>query len=231
MRILGLIPARCGSKRIPKKNMADLGGKPLINWTIDAAIESNIFCDILVSTDCLEIQEAAVSQGVKSPWLRPKTLASDDTKSIEVVLYELNKYEIENAKIDALMLLQPTSPFRKSSTIIKAKEIFEANNYGAVVSVRKNKNNHFADFRISNNMLELIHFEQNIEIRSQNYTNTYSLNGSIYLSSPNSLREQNTLIPRELNPLIIEDDFENMDIDDFADLELANYYVNVTRSK
>ena len=100
MRILALVPARGGSKRLPRKNIRILAGKPLINWTIEVAKGIPEICEILVSTDDPEIASIAKSAGATVPWLRPKILATDESTSAEVALHALDWYETDNEKID-----------------------------------------------------------------------------------------------------------------------------------
>ena len=94
-RLLAIVPARGGSKRLPRKNLLPMGGKPLIAWTLDAAVQSGCFVDVLVSTDDAEIAEAALSHGALVPWLRPAEFATDTARSIDVVLHALDWYERE----------------------------------------------------------------------------------------------------------------------------------------
>ncbi len=117
-KILGIITARGGSRGIPKKNIKELGGKPLIAWTIEAARGSKLLDRIIVSTDSEEIASVARSAGAEVPFLRPKELATDTAKSIPVVQHALKWIkENEGKEFDAVMILQPTSPFRTSADI------------------------------------------------------------------------------------------------------------------
>ena len=118
MNLLAIIPARGGSKRLPRKNIRPLGGKPLIEWSIDICSGNKSICDILVSTDDVEIQEIAKNSGALVPWLRPNHLSTDETSSIEVALHALDWYEDKNGSVDGVILLQPTSPFRNKDTIV-----------------------------------------------------------------------------------------------------------------
>ena len=129
MKILALIPARGGSKRLPKKNILPLGGKPLISWTIDAVQDIPEIVDILVSTDTDEIASVAKAAGALVPWLRPPALSTDTATSMDVCFHALDWYEGEYGAVDGLLLLQPTSPFRKRETIKKGIELFKSH-YG-----------------------------------------------------------------------------------------------------
>ena len=123
MKILALITARGGSKRILRKNIRPLGGKPLIVWSINIAKDIAEIVDILVSTDDPKISEVAKNAGAMVPWLRPPELATDTASPVDVCLHALEWYEKENGKIDGLMLLQPTSPFRSRDTILRGNEL------------------------------------------------------------------------------------------------------------
>ena len=120
LRLLAIVPARGGSKRLPRKNVLLLGGKPLIAWTIDAARDSGCFVDVLVSTDDAEIADRARAHGALVPWLRPPEFATDTARSIDVVLHALDWYERERGAVAGMMLLQPTSPFRTAGKIGRA---------------------------------------------------------------------------------------------------------------
>ncbi|MBI2639299.1 MAG: acylneuraminate cytidylyltransferase family protein [Candidatus Sungbacteria bacterium] len=156
MKILGIIPARGGSKSIPRKNIKDLGGKPLIAWTIDAAKEAGVFdlpADLsakaiataeasakagrlILSTDDFEIAEAGKKYGVEVPFMRPKELAEDKTPTLPVLQHAVNWLrENESYEPDAVMLLQPTAPLRQARHIVEAVELFKKSGADSVVSV------------------------------------------------------------------------------------------------
>lgn len=126
MRILALIPARGGSKRLPGKNVKLLGGLPLIAWTIRSALESQVCVDVVVSTDDPEIKRVSCHYGASVSGLRPIELATDTASSVDVALHALDEYEAGHSPVDGLMLLQPTSPFRPSKTIKEAVGLFES---------------------------------------------------------------------------------------------------------
>ena len=130
MKWLGLIPARGGSKRCPGKNIAELGGKPLLAWTIQAAKDSGIFCHVMVSSDSDAVRSVARMHGAFAAE-RPDRLARDDTSSLAVVDHHARDWP----GIEAIMLLQPTSPFRSAEDIEKAAGMLEAMKADSVVSV------------------------------------------------------------------------------------------------
>jgi N-acylneuraminate cytidylyltransferase/CMP-N,N'-diacetyllegionaminic acid synthase len=136
MRYLGLITARENSRRLPGKNLKPLCGKPLIAYTIDAALASLRLDRVVVSTDGAEIASVARQFGAEVPFLRPKELATDDAGSVAVMIHALSWLERhENAFPDALVLLQPTSPLRTGRHIDEAVALYEAREADCVVAV------------------------------------------------------------------------------------------------
>lgn len=135
MRILALITARGGSKRLSGKNSRMLAGRPLIVWSIDVAKGIPEICDILVSTDAPAIADLARRAGALVPWLRPADLATDTASSVDVCLHAVDWYEASNGKVDGLLLLQPTSPFRSRDTVVRGIDLFRSNNHRSVIGV------------------------------------------------------------------------------------------------
>jgi CMP-N,N'-diacetyllegionaminic acid synthase len=131
VEIIGLIPARGGSKGIPGKNLQLVGGRPLIEWTCRAAVASTTLSRCVVSTDAPEIAEAARASGVEAPFMRPAELARDETPMIEVVAHALDALDAP----DAIVLLQPTSPLRTADHIDAAVRLWEDTQADSVVSV------------------------------------------------------------------------------------------------
>jgi CMP-N,N'-diacetyllegionaminic acid synthase len=122
--IVGLIPARAGSKRVPDKNIRPLAGHPVMAYTIAAALESNVFSDVIVSTDSEQYAEIARYYGAEVPFLRPPELAGDVSPDIEWLEYTLKKLEEDGRKYDCFSILRPTSPFRLPETIQRAWQAF-----------------------------------------------------------------------------------------------------------
>jgi CMP-N,N'-diacetyllegionaminic acid synthase len=131
MRLLGVIPARGGSKGVPRKNLAPLGGRPLIAYTCDAARGSTRLGRTIVSTDDEEIANVARASGAEVPFLRPAELSGDDVPILEVLLHALETVD----EADAVVLLQPTSPLRTARHVDEAVDLFAASGADSVVSV------------------------------------------------------------------------------------------------
>lgn len=133
--VIGLIPARGGSRRIPGKNLADICGRPLIAYTIDASRRAKRLTRTIVSTDDQEIAEVSRKLGAEVPFLRPSRLATDKAKSIDVIRHAARWLEKHGPKLRAMVLLQPTSPLRAAAHIDNAVRLFFASGCDSVVSV------------------------------------------------------------------------------------------------
>lgn len=223
MRILALIPARGGSKRLPGKNIRLLGGKPLIVWSIDVVVGIPEICDILVSTDDPAIAAVCKDAGALVPWLRPAELATDTASSVDVALHALDWYEAKKGAVDGLLLLQPTSPFRTADTIQRAIDIFEKDRgQYPVVSVSPASCHPSWCFRSKGEGMEPFLGWASIERRSQELEPAWTLNGSIYLISPARLLLERTFLPPDTRPLVISSLRESIDIDLPSDFDLCD---------
>jgi len=227
MRILALITARGGSKRIPGKNIRLLGGKPLIAWSI--AIAKNIpgICEILVSTDDKEITEVSKNLGALVPWLRPLELATDTASSVDVCIHALDWYEKEKGKVDGLMLLQPTSPFRSRESVFQGIDLFRKHKHRPVVGVSKAKSHPMWCFEIEKGIMHPFIKGEGLHTRSQDLPSAYIANGAFYLISPEELRKERLFYTENVVPLIITAPEEGLDIDTEWDWKLAEAIFNL----
>lgn len=183
-KILGLIPARGGSKQIPRKNVKPLGGKPLIYWTIAAARKSAHLDRLIVSTDDKEIARSASQQGCEVPFLRPSSLAKDESGSIEVILHALGELEQE---YDYVLLLQPTSPFRPPGVIDRFVEFAINKSADAAVSVCRAPKHPSYLFEIVDNQLSPCMEGATKQVRRQDMPKAYQHDGALYLATPSFL--------------------------------------------
>ncbi|MDF2946848.1 MAG: acylneuraminate cytidylyltransferase [Bacillales bacterium] len=181
-KILGLIPARGGSKGLPGKNIKDLGGKPLIAWTIEEAKKSKFIDRLILSSDDEKIIDTALQYKCDVPFIRPEELAGDETSGIDVVLHAINTVP----DYDYVILLQPTSPFRTVDDIDNAIELLLKNDCDGIVSVCESKKPPFWSYYINDNYLIPIFNKQQIPVRRQDMV-TYDLNGAIYIAKINTL--------------------------------------------
>ena len=186
MKPLVIIPARKGSKRLPGKNTKDFLGKPLISHTIIEA--KKIFSEkiICVSTDCKKTKKISEEFGLNVPFIRPKHLSSDTSSSRSVILHAYEYYKINKKyEADTIILLQPTSPLRKSKHIKEAVSLFNLN-IDLVVSVKKSIKN--------SNILQFEENKSNLLIKANNNQekgNFWQFNGSIYIINIKSLLKYN----------------------------------------
>lgn len=188
MKILGVITARGGSKSIPRKNIKELGGKPLIAWTIEAAKASGVFDRIVLSTDDQEIAEVGKRFGVEVPFMRPPELAQDTTPTLPVLQHAVTWLkEREGYWPDAVLILQPTTPLRKAEHIRGAVELFQksgADSVVGVVEIPSNYSPYWAFVENSEGWSELFiggPIKKRIRRRQDFSRKTYAPNGAIYL--------------------------------------------------
>jgi len=232
MRILAVIPARGGSKRLPGKNIRPLGGKPLIVWSIQSAFEIGAdICDVLVTTDDQDIARIATDAGALVPWLRPSELASDTASSVDVCLHALEWYEEKIQEVDGLLLLQPTSPFRTMRTLSKGIEAFKNNPGCSVVGVSCAKSHPSWCFKISNGSMVPFVNDGALGLRSQDLDPAYVVNGAFYLIGSELLRDGKSLFGGGMIPLVVDDAVESIDIDTeldwiFAESALKSFNAN-----
>ncbi|ADA66515.1 acylneuraminate cytidylyltransferase [Thermotoga petrophila RKU-10] len=225
MKIVGIIPARRGSKGIRNKNIVNLCGKPLIYYTIKEALKSKVIDKLIVSTDSEKIAKLAKSFGAEVPFIRPKELATDDAKGIDVILHAMNWFESRGEIFDAVLVLQPTSPLRSHEDIIKAVEVFLEKKANAVVSVCEVEHhplwaNVLPDDKSMDNFIRK-------EIRNKNRQELpkyYRLNGAIYLARWNYLKNYKDWFHHKCYALIMPQE-RSVDIDSEVDLAVAEYFL------
>lgn len=200
MKILGLIPARGGSKGIPGKNIKPLGGKPLLQHTFEAAKNSNLLNKVILSSDDEAIIEIAKQLDLEVPFKRPAILAEDSSSSLEVVQHALNYYLKQGINFDVVCLLQPTTPFRKAGFIDECVLKFKDGNFDSLVSVRevpKEYNPHWV-FEENQGALKIATGEKEIISRRQDLPKAYHRDGAIYLTKTDVLLNQNSLYGKNI---------------------------------
>ncbi len=181
MKNLAIIPARSGSKGLKDKNIKELNGKPLLSYSIEAAKESNLFNEIMVSTDSPQYAEIAKNFGANVPFLRSESNSSDKASSWDVVLEVLSKYLETSQKYDSVCLLQPTSPLRTAKDIIEAYKLLEVKQADAVTSVCEVDHSPLWTMTLPEN-LSLEEFKKrDSDTPRQFLEKYYRLNGAIYI--------------------------------------------------
>jgi N-acylneuraminate cytidylyltransferase len=241
---LFIIPARGGSKGIPKKNIVDLGGRPLIAYSIDGAKEAltklnqlraqlndkhkALTADrIIVSTDSEEIAHKARLEGIEVPFLRPDYLSADNSGSREVILHAMDFAESQGMDYDCVVLLQPTSPFRTGRHIIEALDMFNPAEVDMVVSVCQASANPYYNCFETDMQTGYLHISKGdgLLTRRQDAPKAWEYNGAVYVINPASIREMPLgAFPRRLAYEMSTED--SLDIDTPLDLTVARALIN-----
>ena len=223
-KVLGVIPARGGSKSIINKNIADLNRKPLIEYTIQHAKKSLLLDNFIVSTDSVIIANIAKKSGALVPFIRPKELSNDKAESIDVVIHALNFMENKKSiKYNYVVLLQPTNPFRSSSMIDKAIKLIQKSKFDSVVSVVDVGPTHPHRMYKMNKKNKIIPFVKNLKnpmMPRQNLPSVYIRSGDIYVTTRECLLNKKSLIGDSSYGLVVRPD-STVNIDEPIDLELA----------
>ncbi len=221
--MLVVIPARGGSKGVPGKNIKELGGKPLIQYTIDAARE--IFDDkkIIISTDSEKIKTSVESLGLKVPFLRPAELATDASGSQEVLLQALSFFESNGIYPETLILLQPTSPFRNATHIKEALELYNSD-LDMVVSVKETKSNPYYLLKEENSQGFLENSKKGNFTRRQDCPEVWELNGAIYIINIKSLKSKPISEFTKVKKYVM-DEQSSVDIDSILDFMWCEFII------
>ncbi len=220
--MLAIIPARGGSKGLPGKNIKSLNGKPLIAYTIEAALKSNLISRIIVSTDDEEIASVSKDFGAEVPFLRPKELASDTAKSLDVFLYTLRLLEHdEGAKIDNVAILQPTSPLRTSVHLDESILLFHEKAADSVISYCEEHHPIFWHKFIDSGGKFLEIFDGDFLKNRQEVPRTYFPNGAIYVFKSQLLFDGKYYNNNSFAYLM--DRTSSLDIDCIEDFEYAEF--------
>ena len=218
-KILCLIPARGGSSGIKNKNLIKFHSKPLIYWSINLAKKIDIFDNIIVSTDSKRIRKIALKIGAEVPFLRPKKISTSNTSMKEVINHCILYFKKKKIIFDAIVLFQPTSPFRKKKTIEKAIKIFFKKKLDTLFSIQKIKHtfNPYYTFELKKNLKNRIKKLNHKPIR-QKEKQFYALDGgAVFIFKSTSII--NNIFGNKIG-FIEVDKFESIDIDDYDDYKL-----------
>ena len=228
--IVGLVTARGGSKSIPGKNVKPLAGKPLIAWTIEAALQSRGLNRVIVSTDDNEIAEVARGWGAEVPFMRPSELAQDDSPHIDAVEHAIHWLAAHgNSRPDYVMTLQPTSPLRTAVDIDAAIQIAEDTDATAVASVCETSHHPYLAKRILPDRTLVDFVSSDIAyLRRQALPPAYVLNGAIYLNRRESLLHDRTFLAKGTYAYIMPPE-RSLDIDSELDFRFAEFTLGYSR--
>lgn len=220
---LGIIPARGGSKGIPKKNIVLVNNKPLIQYTIDAALASKYLDDIIVSTDDKEIAKVSEQLGIKVPYLRPKFLATDEARTIDTIIHVIEEQKKLEKVYDYVVILQPTQPLRKTRHIDEAIERIIQYNQNELVSVSKVKEHPVLMRTINDKGILKSLLNINSTIRRQDFSDVYKVNGAIYINKVSKLNKDTSLNDNKFS--YVMNVKYDLDIDDPQDLAMMYFIV------
>lgn len=229
---LAIIPARGGSKRIPRKNIKDFLGKPIIAYSIEAALQSGLFDEVMVSTEDQEIAEIAVKYGAKVPFMRSKENADDFAGPGDVVFEVLREYEKTNANFDLCCCIYATSPLIKPDRIKQAVDLLNKSGFDVVFPVGKFSSPIRRSYNIDNDGRAVMNFPEFEKYRSQDLPNAYFDAGQFYCfytSGMEKIKNKNSFGNQK--GVIILDDIEVQDIDDQTDWEIAELKYTYLNSK
>jgi len=226
MKILGVIPARSGSKGVPGKNIKLLGGKPLLQYTSEVALQSNYLTRVVLSSDAVDIISTGKKLGLEAPFIRPNFLAEDSSPTLPVIKHALDYYkEEEGIEFDAVCLLQVTSPFRTVEFLDKAIEKFIKNGTDSLISVLEvphEYNPHWTFEVNAAGSLNIATGEKEIIPRRQDLPNAYHRDGSIYLTKTAIIQKQNSLYGKSISHVVSDkENYVNIDtVEDWGKAEL-----------
>jgi CMP-N-acetylneuraminic acid synthetase len=222
-RVLGIVPARGGSKGVPGKNVRELAGRPLIEYTARAALESGVLNRTILSTDSQEIADAGRRAGLEVPFIRPPSLAEDDTPMLPVIKHAVDALASDGWQADVIVLLQPTSPLRRSSHIRDAVTMLRETKADSVVTVVEMPRHLSPDYvmRIDGGVL-LPFLPEGVRVtRRQDARLAYSRDGTVYACWRTTLERWGNIYGERCQPLIL-DAADSLSIDspgDWAEAE------------
>lgn len=204
--VLGLIPARGGSKGLPDKNLRELAGRPLLAYTVDAARTSGVIDRLILSTDDERIAEAGRALGVEVPFLRPPELAADDTPMLPVVQHAIEQAERDDEPVGWVAILQPTSPLRRPQDVRAAVELARTGGCDSVVGIVEIPRHLSPDYVMCVEQGLLLPFLESGGglTRRQDARRAYVRDGTIYLARRDIVMESRSLYGKVCLPLAIE---------------------------
>ena len=225
---LAIIAARGGSKRLPKKNILNLAGKPLITWTVEASLKSQYVDEVMVTTDNREIYNIAQEYGASVPFLRPNSLSTDIAARNEVIEHAVSFYKKElKQNYDYIVYLQPTSPLRTTDDIDNAIKYMFNKNADAIVSVCEVEHpiQWSGDLPKDKNMSSFLE-EVSIKLRSQDLVTNYRINGAIYICDTKKFLREGCMFLKENIYAYEMNQSNSVDIDTKQDFNYANYLIS-----
>ena len=225
---LAIIPARGGSKRIPRKNIKEFLGKPIISYSIEAALSSGLFDEVMVSTEDKIIADIAIEYGATVPFYRSKVNANDYATTLDVIEEVLERYEQQQKNFDSICCIYPTAPFVSSSKLKEAFDLLKAQKLDAVVPVMEFSFPIQRSLKLQNGRLSY-NFPEYENSRSQDLQKLYHDTGQFYFLKVSKLKQNKSVIPSHSGAIIISE-LEAQDIDNEKDWKLAELKYELLQS-
>jgi CMP-N,N'-diacetyllegionaminic acid synthase len=226
-KVLAVVPARGGSKGIPNKNIVDIGGNPLIKYTIDAALGSAMLTNCVISTDSDVIADVAKSCGALVPFKRPEYLSDDRAQSLPVMQHAVEFMEVEQGyQYDLVIMLQPTTPLRETKDIDNAINLLLDTGANSVISVVEVEGHHPLRMKrvVDGHLINYIDQGHEDMRPRQELPPVYIRNGAIYATMRNTLMEENSFVGVDSRAYIMPPE-RSVNIDSMKDLSLAISYL------
>jgi CMP-N,N'-diacetyllegionaminic acid synthase len=219
--VLALVTARGGSKRVPGKNIKPLGGRPLIAWTIETALATAAIDEVLVSTDDAAIASVARASGANVPWMRPQALATDTASSAAVIDHALAQRKSEGRSFDILLVLQPTSPFRRVADLERVLRMCCDADGAPVVAFAPARSHPAWCFALEDGKARPLIEGRGTAMRSQDLPPAFEISGSLYAVGTRVYEETPSFFTPETRALVLEERHLAVDIDDEFDWLVA----------
>ena len=232
-KAIAIIPARSGSKRIPQKNIKELSGRPMIAWTIEAALASKLFADVLVSTDCQAIADISKSCGAQVPFLRNEAVSDDFTPVAEATLAALLQMEeYKQTKYDVVVQLMPNCPCRDASDIIAAFNNFTQQRIDSQISAFQYgwMNPWWAMMLDEISGMPKPLFPKKLKKRSQDLNELYCPSGAVWITKTDKLKNKRTFYGSSYQLFLLDWD-KAIDIDEMVDFKMAEMILFVRKEK
>ena len=229
MSAIAIIPARGGSKRIPRKNIKDFLGKPIISYSIAAALESRVFDEVMVSTDDFEIAEIAKKYGASVPFFRSAELSNDTAMTVPVLIDVLDKCASQGMHYNYGCCVYPCAPFITSQRLKEGMDLLISSNADSAMPVVKYSYPPQRCLVVRDGEAAML-YPENYSLRSQDLEPLYHDSGQFYCFNSDSLRSENKLFCKRTLPLILSE-LEVQDIDTEEDWEIAEMKYQIIKSR
>lgn len=231
--LIAIIPARCGSKGLPDKNIKILNGKPLMSWSIETALKCNYIDEVMVSTDSEEYAKIARRFGANVPFIRPAKYATDTASRKDLIKHTIDFYKKEGRKFDYIVFLEPTSPLRVLDDLKKSIEqlLNDKNGAESIVGICKLENTH-PEFvvELDNGFLDFSYSKQPSKIlRRQDLNTLYFFEGSLYISETNAYLEKEFYHSKTLGYIVPR--WKSLEIDEIEDFVMIESIMKYKKYK